>query len=302
MIRVRPVDLKPRESFTLVGGSKQDKTRALLISMLPLDGSMYQAADIAKLGWPGQDQNFERKKNCRALYDLAHEHGLSGKKESYPGPDNLGADGLLLPGKKKGTRQRPKWNAHHWREIISDEIWQWCVDFMTELRSIEASHQKAGRRMIYFYDDATGIIEKTQENEVGSPTTVPLNPTSTNLRISSNEYSMLRKLNPKLLWGSLIFFAALMIGGWFLKELTLTNPIISERFEAPAHWTQVSLQDLQMDQADYIKTSVPFAQSVAGPRPPSWNSITKTWSQNEFKAQKQWTVKDHPSMFLAGIP
>lgn len=127
------VKLKARDEHIILGGTKQDKVRALFCAMLPDDGSCWQAAEVVKRALPHESQLNAYQEHRKALYDLANANDI--RKT----PDNVDESGNLLPGKRPGSFQRPKWNARSWQQIISDEIWQWVLDFMFDLHTREAS-------------------------------------------------------------------------------------------------------------------------------------------------------------------
>ena len=155
-IEVWPLTLEPRPAFILTGGTKQDKARALFIILLPLDGSCYTASEVVKRALPLQSQLETYRYHYRALYDLANDKGITTE------PDNVDGHGRLLAGKRKGHKQRPRWRAESWREIISDEIWAWCVAFMFDIQTRAASHFLLhGRRKRYYCDlESFEILEE----------------------------------------------------------------------------------------------------------------------------------------------
>ncbi len=166
-IQVWPMPIEPRNEMIILGGTKQDRSRALFCMLLPDDGSCYTAAEVVKRVFPVADSK-EYRAHAKALYDLANDKGITGKREGDPGPDNVDARGKLLLG-KRGHRQRPRWNARSWQAIISDEIWTWLVALNDELIQRSEEHRLQGYAVRLFCDLETFQISEERAEPLHPP-------------------------------------------------------------------------------------------------------------------------------------
>jgi len=87
MIEVRIMELEEREQFTLSGGTKQDRARALFVALLPDDGTCYTAAEVVKYSLGRKEDHDHYVAHYKALDSLARVHGIGDGK--IPGPDNV---------------------------------------------------------------------------------------------------------------------------------------------------------------------------------------------------------------------
>ncbi len=278
-IEVAIMDLEPREQFTLLGGTKQDRARALFIGLLPPGDACYTASEVVKRSLPGKEVQDLYLSHYRALDSLARVHGIGDGKN--PGPDNIDPQsGKRLPGKKPGTLQPCRWNRKSWLAIVSDEMYDWLIEFNKKIVEL-VQNQPAGTR--YWCDLET--FEITAEIPAG-----PL-PTKVSGKISPPR--------GRRIWcdGRLIAGLSGLAAAIFLTVILWPNPkAIQESAPVPNHPDETpSEAELVLDYREYIKANRSVASNLLTPNP----SLDRVANWKPDPPQAMLATNPPPS-FLAG--
>ncbi len=162
-IEVREMHFYEREDYIRMVGRKQDCCRALYIGLLPAgEETCYTASEVGRRVLPtrSEEEYDFYTSDSKVLGNLALENGL--RKGGEPGPDNLDHKGRLLPGRKRGARQRCKWNRCHWHLLINDAVYEWLQQLNQKIIDITASQPSPTK---VFCDLDTFVLSTVMEPE-----------------------------------------------------------------------------------------------------------------------------------------
>jgi hypothetical protein len=156
------MNLPERDSYIVSGGHEQSRIRALFIGLLPKEG-MWTAAEVVRLNLPRKEDTEYRKEHADPLRSISNKNGL--REGGDPGPDNVGPDGKLLPGKRPRNRQRCRWVRDNWLSIISDPVYEWLNHLNEEIAKMVVE-SPPGSRIWCDLDDFELVAEEPEPEQL----------------------------------------------------------------------------------------------------------------------------------------
>ena len=271
-IEIWAMDLPERNQFTLSGGWKQDRARALFTALLPPGNAYYTAAEVVKTALPDKEHHRLYVAHYRALDGLARKHGIS--DGAFPGPDNVDETGKRLPGKKPGHLQPCRWHRDHWLGIISDEIYEWLRELNQTLVELAANSPPNAR---FWCDLDTFEIISDGPQAAGVQTaesTVQCPPAEARRRYSRGGHRIMKGLA----------VAAILI----LMVLSRKGPPVF--VPAPIFQAQEDLANpalfSQVEEDDYLKQNTPQLRfSCSPPLLVDYALIAKIWKTGRWEPE-----------------